>query len=358
MAYSDPYDPMVAFDDFYGIVTGAARVDPVRAAGEILHRAKRHRAPLRVLGASYDPTYKTFEVEDVVYRVIGGGARSRSLFRRFADWLSGRRVIGDEPTGLPVYDALRADFDAVTPKPKYVRVDTPETYADFRAARREPHLAEVEARLAALEAAVAQHVADNHGGGRVAALEEALQHHIDEAGAACERAADRAVVGGEQVWLPLPDWANGKIDCWRDDREILCTVRLPGERMVTSAEQLNGCVDQVLGCAMEADLHPEEIAAVAPTMACVVGGLSLAQQLVGAAPDVIACCGGEPFVGVLAPAADPTVAATMALLQHCQQGEPRACAELVTLRKTHRALVDDAWDKLQHGQAAKAGRVS
>lgn len=339
MEFSDPYDPMVAFDDYYEAVGGGEPAcDLVRAAQAVARRAQRRRLaapPSIIVGASYDPTHETFEAGGVVYSVIGDD---------------------EAPTGLPVFDDLHQRFADALPAPKYVRLDTPESYAAFREARRAPYIAALDARLTALEAAVAAHIADDHGGGKLDALQDAFDRHL-------AAGIGLAAQGGEPIALPMRACAEGKIECWQDGPEILCSIRLPGPdgivRVATSATPAADAVEETLGCAIAEDLEPDEVIIIVPPMAQVLGASELVPEICGVALELLGCSGGAPFVGVMLPAADPATAAAMALLQRCQGGDRRACAEAAKMARSHRALIEDARDRLVAGQKAKAnGRLS
>lgn len=334
----DEYDPRVAFDDlvgdpFYGIVTGG-RYDVLGAARKILHRAHRRRlhVPLTVVGVPYDSTYSSFEAGGQIYDVLGDDA---------------------PPIDLPVYGALYKQFSDAVPDPKLVRIDDAQSYADFRAGRGQKYIDQLAARLSALEEAVAQHVADHHGGGRVAALEEALRQHIAE----CH-------CGGSPIPLPLPGTPPGAIDAWQDGAEILCTVRFitPDGRVLsaTSGTPAEDEVNEVVGCAIEEGVEPEELVACAPAVAQVLGATRLVQQLIGAAVDIIDCAGCEaPFVGVMTSDADPAKAAAMMLVQQCQRGDFSAMqdARAMSRTKSGKKMLKDATKTLSMAQAMKAGGV-
>lgn len=336
----DPYDPCVAFDDIWGTGDVGPRApsseDLAYAAAAIAHRARRrrlHAPPPSIVGVSYDPTYLSFEAGGVAYRVIGD----------------------DSPTGLPIFDELHQRFSTALPSPKHVRLDTEASYADFRR-RRDPSLASLDERLAALEAAVAAHTADDHGGGKLAALQDAFERHV-----AAHVCGDDAPAS-QPIDLPLAACRTGLIECWQEGPEICVSVRIPGPdgqaRVATSAMPADTAVEETLGCAIDAGLEPEEMLVVVPPMAQVLGADRMITEICGCALEVLGQSGGQPFVGVLVPSADPSIAAAMALLQRCQRGDRRACAEAHELERRHRALVEDAHDRLIRGQRMKAGGQS
>jgi hypothetical protein len=346
MGSFDAYDPEVVFDDYAeGLAPGQCTVpswsrprvygddQPYSILGGFIetvrsmlwHARKRRRAPApTIIGkASYDPTYRTFEVEGVVYRVIGQ----------------------DAVTDTPIFDALKKRFDASDQPDRLVRVDDDESYAAFRAARRAPYLARLEANLRALEAAYADHAADDHAHGRVARLEEALARHIAQ-----------AQVGGDAIPLPLDQCVRGAIECWQDGNEILCTVRVSSPdwttKMITSSAPADKHVDEMVGCAIASQAEPEFVIATAPYVVQVLGSTALIQRLCGVAGELMKRA-KSTFVGVLQSTGDSDTAAVMTILQHCQMGDKRAMAEVRRLESKDPRLVSHALECLRRGQNEK-----
>lgn len=358
MGSSDAYDPAVAFDDYAGgrapgqielpswsggrsseespepsPVMGAA--DAVRSLLTTVRRRRRRLPPLLLVGASDDPTYRTFEVEGKTYSIIG-----------------------NEPTvqlsDTPIFDALKRKFAAAAPEPRYVRVDDAKSYGDFRTARRDPYVKNLEKRVTELEQAIVMHMVDNHGGGRVARLESAFA-----------RLADQARCGGSPIMLPLEQCARGAIECWQDGGEILCTVRVPGSdgraRMITSGTPVEKYVDEVVGAAMQSNTDPELFVSVAPMVVQVLGASALIQRLCAAASGLTTQSKGKKYIGVLSAASDPDTAAAMTVLQRCQMRDPRALSEAHRIYRRDPDLIGHSIECLHRGQQEKAkafGRVS
>jgi hypothetical protein len=269
---------------------------------------------------------------------------------------------GDVERGrLPLYDSVRARFEAAAPGPKLVRVDSPESHASFRETRRAPYYRELEARLSALEAALRTHAADDHAGGRLARLEEAFEEHLDShpvdvLGAEADKALSMAARGGQPIPLPLPDWARGKIECWRDGPEVLCSVRFAtprGEkRVATSGAPLARSVDKVIGWADREGVESEVLVHVVGALAQVSCGWDLAKEICGVVDGL--CEIADEGVFSVRSAADPRAAAAMAMLQRCQRGDRRACAEMGELRRAQPELFEFAKERLLRGQKEKA----
>lgn len=338
MGYSD-YDPRVCFDDVEGFSGGSYYVgadeepqrDPLATAGAILRRARqRHRR--RRVGAR---------------PVIGVTDTTRRTFRPRLQ----RQVVGADAVNAPVFNSLVQKFSQGVADPKLARVDDVQSYADFRAERRQPYIEQLEQRLAALELAFQQHAADNHGAA-VAWLNAELRRHLAEC--AC---------GGEPIALPVPEVRSGQIECWRDGDEILCTVRVlspAGVRMVTSGTPITGHANEVAACAAAEGISRSEVLGGAGAVAVsILGAATLVEEVCEAAPELVQCCGGRPgtVLGVV-PAADPVMAASMSLLQKCQQGDWTAVADARRLMSERPRLVREAGRRLTMAQRMKAqGRL-
>jgi hypothetical protein len=334
MIARDPYDPMVAFDDLRPAHQDAG--DRAEKAKRVLRQLKRGRlssVPVRVQCLGYDYTPWSFTI-------LGADDADRKA------------------TGLPLLDAIADRFAAATPPPRAVRLDTEESYRAFREARREPYVKQLGERLAELERRVAEHVADNHADGRLDRLEHELREHVrvdDERLEQLERNVLRqVVVGWEPLPLPLPEAETGAISSWQDGGEILCTIRLPGALLATSATPVSRHLEEVVGCAdhvLGADGDIEDVAFLVPLVP-LIGAVALVSELCGAVPQLVRH--EAPFVGAIVPQLDPTMAGVIALLQRCQQGDKRACAEASVLAEKRKDLFQEALARLLRGQRDKA----
>lgn len=263
---------------------------------------------------------------------------------------------------LELTQSLYNKYKAAAPAPKIVRVDTEESYGKWKDEKRAPYLAELEARLDALEAAVAEHVADHHGGGRMAALERALAEHIAQGhhdsevlGADVDRARTRALVCGDRVPLSLPPASADKINSWQDGDRIYCSVRLPGPdnkaRIATTSTPVQRHVEEVVSYAAAAGVDPFEVMGVLPVLAQVLGGGSLVTQLCTAAPELLTrpeVVSGGVFVGLMKPKSDAGVAAIMDLAQRAKAGDSKAMGELqkIAVTASGRKLMATAGERL------------
>jgi hypothetical protein len=368
MRAPSPYDFSVAFDDICGGgVDDRRRVYPdeaVRAAREIARHVHRRRvaSPMRidvvgydstpwtfqVLGAGYEPKYLQTDIADVAYQIIGA-------------------------VRFPIFEDLRRRFRVMIPRPKLVRLDGEESYAAFRDARRQPYIARLESRLATLEAAYRGHVSDGHGGDQelleldfdraVSGDRDLVDEELaqDVVGTLCEVA-----IGGSRVRLPLPDWAEGKVECWQDGGEILCTVRLPapggGVALATTAAPLDRHLEEVVEGAMSAGVDADVLGEIGVPVARALCGASLVPELCRAASALLKrpeARSGRAFVGTMSSTADADLAATMALLQKCQRGDDGAIGEVREMSSTSVGmLLADAGECLARAQRdAVRGRL-
>lgn len=337
---------------------------------EILKQAQRLRLPpppLLVEPATHDPT-DPFTVEvacgDDLAAILGGAsAPGPAPFQAL--------VCGD----FPVLQRLYRRFVTATPPPRIVRLDTIESDAAFRDARRAPYLADLDTRLTALEQKVAEHVADHHGGGRLAELERRFDEHVrrgdphedeDILGEEAARAVETAKTGGSRIPLSLPPASADKVECWQDGDEILCSIKLPGPdgriRIATTGSPAERHVEEAVTYAEEAGIAPVDVVGILPVMAQSLGGGALVTQLAAAAPHLLSrpeVLAGAPFVGRVTPRSDPALAATAALEQLRQRGHAQAANEMARLAAIPEGavLVGRAVERLARGQREKQARM-
>ncbi len=342
----DPYDVREAFDDTYRD-EGAYASNPRSAHTALMitrtAEEKRLSAPWSIEIVGHDPTTDSFVSTWRPFPTAIEGA-----------WRPFPGVVLGADEALPVYSDLYQQFSAALPSQKLVRLDTPESYKDFRSARRQKYIDSFDARLRALEDAFANHIADDHAA-RLDRLVDAFRAHTSDGhGAAVSNLLGETMTGGSRIDLPLPPWAKGKIDCWQDGLEILCTVRFlgpDGPLAATSGEHLAKPAAEVLGAVIDADVDPDDAMDLLPTLVQYAGGERLSKEICGLVPRLVGC--HAPTVVRALPACDPTMAAAMALLQRCQGGDSRAQAELPRLASVAGELVGDAYNRLLVGQRRK-----
>lgn len=154
-----------------------------------------------------------------------------------------------------------------------VRLDTEESYVEYLGAR----AATIEDRVDDLERELSAHEADPYA------------HWL-----------------GADVPLSLPPYAAGKVRCWREGDELLCSIRLPGPdgkpRIATTSTSVEGAVEEVCGYAAGAGVNTVDVLGVLPVLGSMLGAGGMIPRLAAAAPQLLntsAAREGEVFVGVM-----------------------------------------------------------
>jgi hypothetical protein len=356
MMISKEYDPIIAFDDLYkneGLTEDGEGGEGSSGSDDDDVKSAVHKVARRIRGGRIHVA--------MGHQFISGDPTNVS-FSAFAPVL----VIGVDPnaaSGFPVFDNLRKRFEVAIPSSKVVRVDTEASYEQFRDARRIPHIDNLEARLRALELAYIHHVSDpdaHHA-------EHAYAHldHPESIEAAIPAAIMAVKHGGTPVPLDLPAWSASKIDCWKDGSEIICTIKVLGpdgqRRMITTGSPISACIDHVARTGD--DVEPQVLGYIAESVGCCLGGEALVKELCGMTPSLIGMNevseqshSNKPVIVAAYPKADPTMAAAMALLQLCQRGDQRACAEAASMSiwGGGNLLLREASDRLLKAQKDKS----
>lgn len=307
---SNPYDIRIAFDDLF---------QPI---------------PVEVESLPVDQ-YVLGLVESVYARRIPVAAYDVRKTPREAV-----SILGAEQFTLPRFGDLRRRF-ATAMTPSVVRMDTMDTYRAFRTDRATPYQAQLDARLAKLEEAFRRHGSDGHGGDKMI---EAFDVQV------IGDLAQAAKTGGTLVETAV---LPGKIVCWQDGSEILCTGRGYGldrkPRYITASIPTSVACDEVLGAAVEVDVPSNIVIPLLPQLTQQIGARIALSRMCTAAPVL-----EDGEVAVLQPQGDPDMAAAMALLQQCRLGDPQACAEANVLRSTNSKLMDEATNRYNKALKNKA----
>lgn len=140
----------------------------------------------------------------------------------------------------------------------------------------------------------------------------------------------------EPVTLSLPPFADGKVNCWKEDDLVCASIRLPGPdgktRIATTSAALDEHAIDVLGAELDG-MDPIDAIDHSMQLATVLGAGALVSELAEAAPSILDLPGierGEPVYGLLAPTGNPELAAVMALEQDAEHDDT-AKAELSAL---------------------------
>ena len=299
--------------------------DPVLATGKILARARDLRPPApppaRVIpyheaeAVTLDPV--------VQEEILGAGG-------------------GLDPADFPLATHLYRHFQGKKREPTLVRLDTEESYRGFRADS-SPEIAELQQKVAALEALVRAHASDGHGG------------PIDDVvmGLASDVSQLQATEAEKRLALRMPPWMEGTWDSWREagpEGGIICSaLALPGHdgrpRIATAACPVARHVEDVVRYAGDVGGDVVTLLGVLPTVACLLAGGHLLGELARAAPHLLArpeARSGQPFLGKIIHAPNgPTSAALAVLLQRAQAGDAQARKEWATLAEVALAQNED-----------------
>ena len=215
-------------------------------------------------------------------------------------------------------------------EPRFVRIDTPESYKAFRA-EGSPEMAELAARVAELRAKLEEHMHDPD-----AHSQDALVGEIDEVtelGAAVD-ASEQA----KRVQLWMPKRYDGQIDAWMEGDHVGVSMALPGidgdVRICTALEPMDRCVNEMSRHAAEAKVPASSILGMLPAMGCVLGAGTVIKEVAAAAPEILrhpSASGRLPFVLRIEPKVAPTLAAMAQLAFLCKQGNKQACDEWARL---------------------------
>jgi len=233
-------------------------------------------------------------------------------------------------------------------EPRYVRVDTEESYKKFRT-EHSPELAELSARLEA-------HIADPHAHGD-RDLEDDLSDDIDDLvhlGAEAQATEDAKRL---ELWMPRR--FDGLVTGWREGDFVCASMTLPGQdgelRICTSLEPVRKCVTEMSRHASEAGVPASTVVGVLPAMGCVLGVGTALKEMAAAAPAILKrpeAAGKESFMVRIEPKTSPALAALAMLVMACRAGNAQACTEWKNLSALAPAPVKQAMSEAV--QIAKA----
>ena len=301
-----------------------------RAARCIISRAKEDRppcrAPVRIVNLDAPPEEFERELLEDVILLGDEAAPLASLYRRFRE----------------------------SREPRYVRLDTPESYREFRISQ-SPEMVALQEKVAELETILREHMADGHGG---QALVLGYVAEIRDLEAVCGLDAKR-------VPIRMPEFADGAWDCWLEGEVVCGSLALPGPdgdfRIATSASPIGPHLDRACGY-LDSGASVTELLGVLPTLSAMLGGAEILPALARAAPSLLAYEeeeGGAPLVGKIVPqGGSASLPALIALLQGAQAGDPRAIAEWQRLCDLAMAKACEVADVLRAALDEAASRLA
>lgn len=208
--------------------------------------------------------------------------------------------------------------------PRFVRIDTEESYRDFRASQI-PEMEHFQDRLDELDYRLTRHASDP-------TAHEMLSDGIEEV-TMLGVVADQALAE-RRIDLQLGAPTDRKIDCWVDGENIYGMIKLPGPdgkvRHCTSVEPLEKSIQEASRHAAEAGVPASLIIDKVEMIGAILGAATAVKEMAAAAPSILArreIAGRSPFQVRIEPKANPALCALAALAQECRRGNAQACDE-------------------------------
>ena len=252
---------------------------------------------------------------------------------------------------FPVFkqELLKAQSDEKN-KPRAVRIDTEQSYDGFVCERAIKEISRrVDELRLALEDHLAAHETDEHPGYRSKATQMRKWDDIVGAARAVSKikgaeSASEAADAMPQIPLDIPEFAKGKIKCWKDGSHIICSIKFQAAdgsgRIATMAAKPKLDAD-ILGWALRSGVNPITVLGMLPDAANIACGKQLVSNVKNAAlqsysrTDVVGMSTDkEPLL--LASGGDATSSASinalMALEKRANSGDSQAARELSVIR--------------------------
>lgn len=277
---------------------------------------------------------------------------------------------------FPMFRAALRHFQAAEPQKRVVRIDTPETHQDFIC---EQSVKELDRRVRELRALIEEHLADANAHGvnpKAHVLRQwdvlgAARAVTDLRGAKTTREAMGAMTS---VPIELPDFAQGKVHCWRDGDCVICSMHFVdaegNPRIATAGAKPSIKEDEVAAAAIKRGLDPTTVLGMLPEVASVTVGKRLVRDIAGAALKAstrrdITIMGAEPVLltnGATTPTSAAPTAALMYLQQAADSGHPQAKREMKKIQravstpagKSAAPILEEVKSRLAAGRAQKA----
>lgn len=338
--YSRGYDTATK-DTAVGAAAAADRpgyeigASPALAVAKVVEKARDNRQP--------PPPMRAVDAEAMMDDDYDYG---------MTDMMIGVADVTGNPDPFPLTSQLMLRAGAST-APRFVRVDTEESYKVFRT-ENSPELAELAARLDA-------HMADPyaHGNGQNEPSSD-LSDDIEELvhiGAEADAAED-----AKRIDLWMPKRFDGLVTAWKENGFVCTSMTLPGHdgevRICTSLEPIVKCVSEMSRHAAESGVPASTVVGVISEMGCVLGAGTALKEMAAAAPAILARPEAQtkmPFMVRIEPKLNPALGALMMLVAACRQGNQQACAEWQKLGELSAGPVKQAMaEALQLAKAAGA----
>jgi len=295
---------------------GAPESDPAKAVKKVIKTARDTRQPPPVMKAvpvDAPPTPADVENEEVL--------------SWFSDIVEGVGCMIGAANPFPLTTKLLTRFGAGMEKPRYVRVDTEDSYKAFRADS-SPEMSEYRDKLREVSDRLDAHVRDPRAHESDASSED-LADAIEEAEAV--GAAAQEAEKSKQVDLWLKDGVKDHVRAWQEGDYVGVSMVLPGGDLIaTSMSPSEDAIGEMEEYAAAANVSAAAVVGVIPAMGCVLGAGTLLKEQAAATKSIMEMSqskGGKPFVCRIEPKAAPSLCALVALACMCAKGDKQACAE-------------------------------
>jgi hypothetical protein len=231
---------------------------------------------------------------------------------------------GPPPTAMRLY----AESGGVDDDFRVMRCDTEQSYKALCGSL-SPEFAEFQRRLAAVEKALAQHIADPNAHAKVQRAAEAML------GAAAKAHARMA---GDAIAMELPPESDAKFRRWRQGDSICVTGCFPAPdgtvRYLTCATPAHVEAARLARYVDASGVHPAEVLGCAGMLCNLLGAGSLIPILCAGAPDALALDAAArpagstaPMVVRVQPETQPSALAILSLAERCEAGDEQAMEE-------------------------------
>ena len=225
-------------------------------------------------------------------------------------------------------------------EPRYVRVDTEESYKKFR----QENSPEIQALHQALKA---------H-------MEDPSAHQTDDdflSDGSSQDVNDIVILGQEvqaaekdkEIELWMPRHFDGQVSAWREGDFVCTSMRIPGfdgeVRICTTLEPLQKCIAEMSRHAVEANVPASSVVGVLPAMGCVLGAGTALKEMAAAAPSIAS----RPemkrqgsFIVRIEPKVSPALCALAMLVLAVEANVPGAADEWAKLASLSPAPIQQA----------------
>jgi hypothetical protein len=220
-------------------------------------------------------------------------------------------------------------------QPRIVRIDTEESYKQFRTDS-SPELSELREMLEA-------HMVDPqaHGGSVSDPLAADLSGDVEDLvhlGASAKAAEDE-----KRLDFRAPRHLDGLMEAWmHNEDEVGASMALPSGHIATTLEPVSKCVAEMARHAAQADVPVSAVVGALTSMGCVLGAATALKEMAAAAPSLVQKTQTAPCFFRIEPKLNPALCALAMLVMACRQGNKQACTEWQNLSALAPAPVKQA----------------